>query len=182
MKKTFLYTVFEKDKALFVLFSLFILGQLFFTVKGVETFPFLHWGMYSGKMEKVDSVQVFDINIGGQQVPISKLPDAQAALLSSSLAWYTTLKQNSYYDSTDRVLQARFGSMSPAFRSYAADKLINNKRTVMRYEPWLFHYLSDMRLVQNSTMLVQGKTFVYNSDFTLHEVAAKPIITYAAFD
>jgi hypothetical protein len=182
MKQLFLSTVFEKDKPLFVLFLMFMAGQLFFTLKGVETFPFLHWGMYSAKVERVDSIKVYDISIGGQHVPLTRLPDPQKALLSSSLAWFSQLKSDGYYDSTGKVVQSRFGKMSPALLLYAEGKLINNKRTITRYEPWLFHYLSDMRLVQNSTMLVQEKTFTYNKDYSLREVSSKPIITYAAFE
>ena len=36
---------------------LFLLGQLFFTVKGVESYPFFHFGMYSAQLSGTTHIE-----------------------------------------------------------------------------------------------------------------------------
>ncbi|MCU0328588.1 MAG: hypothetical protein MUE53_06320 [Chitinophagales bacterium] len=46
---------------LFLSILLFITTQIYFTIKGVERYPFIHYGMYSGYFAAQDSFEVLEI-------------------------------------------------------------------------------------------------------------------------
>jgi hypothetical protein len=53
----------QRDKRLFLIFLVFIAGQTVFIVKGVETFPFWNYGMYSASVQKPKQLEVKKIII-----------------------------------------------------------------------------------------------------------------------
>jgi hypothetical protein len=75
MHNYFLFKVYLKSKVLFYISILFVVSQLFFTYKGVETFPFIHYGMYSELNQFSDTVTIVEIHnkINNQKMNIDKL-------------------------------------------------------------------------------------------------------------
>ncbi len=51
------------DPKLFLLFLLFVVGQIFFTYKGVETLPFFNYGMYSAPLAKAETIEHYRLII-----------------------------------------------------------------------------------------------------------------------
>jgi hypothetical protein len=108
MNKTYLGKLLEYDKPLFVVIILFILGQLFFTFKGVETFPFLNYGMYSEKMPACDSQTVYQLTICGQRVNITSLTDCEKDITLNSIQQYDRLKQSNGKEKEEETIDHRF--------------------------------------------------------------------------
>jgi len=180
-RRLFLSTVLQNDKPLFVAIVLFIAGQIYFTNKGVETFPFLHYGMYSAPAKKSDSLEVVRLIIDKQPVKISSLPDAQKAFVESSFNLYKGLQQNSNYDRIEKVVRQRFyNKLSSEKYNIVLTAIANDSTAIAKYPKWLFQYLADMRLVQNATMQASVVQVRYNSNFYLDSIGGKQIFYYAA--
>ena len=82
---TFLYRVFQSDKKLFVVFTVYVLGVLYFALRQREEFPFLLYGMYSLKEESKPLYITYQIAIDGKILETTKLKDAKSELITSSL-------------------------------------------------------------------------------------------------
>jgi hypothetical protein len=150
-QRTFLYRVWQKDKLLFTLFALFILGQLFFTYKGVENTPFFHYGMYSATHPAHDSYTVYRIEIDTTPVLSG----------NNTISEYDGMKQQGFKDSLDKVISHRFsGSTAEKLRSV----LLNTAKMDTPYQKWLFSYIADMRMIETPYMSVYKQQVGYTTD------------------
>lgn len=61
MKSLFLIKLFKKSKLLFFSTVIFIVFQAFFTIRGIETFPFLNYGMYSELNQFPDTILIVNL-------------------------------------------------------------------------------------------------------------------------
>lgn len=173
--------VLQRDKLLFMVFVLFIAGQIFFTYKGVETFPFLHYGMYSAPVAKPDTLEVTELKVDSRGVAISSLPDAQKVFVESSFNWYKSMLQNNYYDSTEKVVRQRFKErLSETKYTAVFSAITNDSAAITKYPKWLFQYIADMRLVQNANMEAKAVKVQYKKDFSLDTISSTQVFYYAA--
>jgi hypothetical protein len=180
-RKIFLLDVLQKDKLLFVVFILFVIGQVFFTYKGVETFPFLHYGMYSAPVAKPDTLEVTELKVDSRRVAISSLPDAQKSFVESSFNWYNEMLQNNNNDTTEKVVRQRFkGRLSEAKYSAVLSTITNDSAAIIKYPKWLFQYIADMRLVQNANMEARTMKVQYKKDFSLDTISSTQVFYYAS--
>lgn len=74
----FWYNCFQRDKLLCCFFLVFIAGQAFFTIKGIETFPFWNYGMYSEKSSKPEILEQKKLIINDQVYDLNKAPFSKA--------------------------------------------------------------------------------------------------------
>jgi hypothetical protein len=160
----FLVNVFRESKWLFSVFVLFIVGQLFFTLKGVETFPFLNWGMYSTKPE--GTARVYTIELDEQKVKLSDLVDCRRQLVEGSLAKYEELISNNFYEKEKSVIEKRALNF-PLFidKKTFENALLNDSAVINKYPYWLIGTLADMRMVKTPVIKVtsNAKTIIdYN--------------------
>jgi len=164
MNKTYLGKLLEYDKPLFVVIILFMLGQLFFTIKGVETFPFLNYGMYSEKMPACDSQTVYQLTICGQRVNITSLTNCEKDITLNSIQQYDRLKQSNGKEKEEETIDHRFkGKVSESTLVGIKAKLLNSPSAIERYPKWLMKYLADMRMVNSSTLNLSKATLTYDS-------------------
>ncbi len=161
LQQTFLYRVYEKDKTLFSLFVLFILGQLFFTYKHVENTPFFHFGMYSAIHHPHDRYTVYNITVDQNKVRSLDFADSQRELVYNTISAYDGLKQMHFKDSLDKVISKRFsGSMAAGARV----ALLNTAEMDTPYQKWLFQYVADMRMVKTPVIEVSKQHISYQPD------------------
>jgi hypothetical protein len=166
-RKTFLYGVYEKDKLLFTFFSLFILGQIFFTYKHVENTPFFHFGMYSAIHQPHDSYTVYNITVDKTPVRSTDFFDSQREIVYNTISTYDGLKQMGFKDSLDKVITHR---LSGSKAEYARAVLLNNAGMDTPYQKWLFSYIADMRMVKTPTMEVSKQHVAYLPDGKLKTI------------
>lgn len=161
LRKTFLYRVFERDKTLFALFVLFILGQVFFTYKQVENTPFFHYGLYSAMHHAHESYTVYNITIDKNPVKSRDFPDGQREVVYNTIALYDRLKQLGFKDPLDKVISKRLSGHSA---EYARSVLLNNAKMDTAYQKWLFQYIADMRMVKTPVIEVGKRQVSYRPD------------------
>lgn len=181
MKNTYLYQLFSYSKPAFVAVVLFIIGQLFFTYKGVETFPFLNYGMYSAYYPPKDTFTTYSIFVDNTAIKISDQYDLTATILQSTLNRYAFLKENNYKDPLEKVIEKRFKNrLSPEQYSCMVDRLTNNETELKEYPKWLLDYIADYRLMNENKLTVLKNKTVYRSD-AVANIAADTLI-YFSYD
>ena len=164
MNKAYLGKLLNYDKPIFVVVVTFILLQLFFSFKGVETFPFLNYGMYSETMPNCDSQTVYQLTICGQRVHITSLTDCERDIVFNSIQHYDRLQQSMGKEKEEEVIDQRFrGKVSDYTLESIKSKLLNNMLAIERYPKWLMKYLADMRMVNSSTLNLSKATLTYDS-------------------
>lgn len=104
----FLARVYRKSKPLFWALVLFIIGQGFFTWKGVDTMPFYNWGMFSGRFPDKAQYEVLYINVDGRYVPLTRLPRTKLNVLEKAIRYYLLMEENGFRDGMDGVIESRF--------------------------------------------------------------------------
>lgn len=161
LKKTFLYRVYQTDRLLFGGFVLFLIGQLFFTYKGVETFPFLHYGMYSEVAKPKSTYTAYQIIIDGAEVKSGNFYDPQREIVYNSIAGYDRLKAAKFNDTLVKVIDNRF---SGALAARAKAALLNSPQMDTPYQRWLFQYIADMRLVKDPDIDINAQPFNYDAE------------------
>ena len=146
LSRTFLFRLFYKDKFLFGGFVCFIICQAFFTYKGVETFPILHYGMYSSICDAKRAYTVYEIAVDGVKVPSAHFFDSQREIVFNTIAAYDRLKADSFHDPFALVIHKRFAG---ATANKLDVRLLNNAAMDTPYQKWLLQYIADMRMVKN---------------------------------
>ena len=160
LRRSFLYRVFYKDISLFVGFLCFIVGQAFFTYKGVETFPFLHYGMYSSICEAKDTYTVYEVAVDGAKVPSAHFFDSQREVVFNTIAAYDKLKTDSFHDPLATIIHKRF---TGATAKELDASLLNTVAIDTPYQKWLLQYIADMRMVKNPIIDVYKNQVSYQS-------------------
>lgn len=135
MKNTFLSILWRQHKIGFIGALLFIIGQIFFTYKGVETVPFFNYGMYSSPISAQTSYTVAKLYQGEQQVPLSSITKAPS-VLQYQLNYYHHLQQYQYIDPISKTIDQRFGKL-PKFSIYLKEQLLTPKANLIHFETWL---------------------------------------------
>ena len=177
----FLVQLWRNDKWLFIVALFFVSGQAFFTYKGVETFPFLHWGMYSAPVTLPDTCSVVSFKIDKEPIRISELADGQKMMVEGSFNWYKKLRQQHNFDSTAVVVKSRFyGKITDSNYQKVLAGLTNDSSAIAAYPKWLFQYLADMRLVQDANMEARIVQVRYNQNFQLDTIVSHQAFYYAA--
>ncbi len=59
---------------------LFLLGQFFFTVKGVESYPFFHFGMYSAQLSSTMQIELHRVYYQNKDITAELNPIARYQL------------------------------------------------------------------------------------------------------
>jgi hypothetical protein len=134
MKNSYFFKVWQTNKLLFGGLILFVLGQLFFSYKQVETLPFFNYGMYSQPIQKqalYTTVSIYDEN----NQYINLYEKKATRFWQYQLAYYTRFIEQNSQDPTLQTIQSRFGQTS--FSNYLALYLTNNKRSGPKFPEFL---------------------------------------------
>jgi hypothetical protein len=166
MKETYLYKLYRADKLLFYAIAVFILGQLFFTIKGVETFPWLNYGMYSQPVTTVKQpLTVYNIKIGGNSISYNKLLDPQREMVFSSLAYYDNLNNPTGDEQrVEKVIDDRLKSkLNTTQLAFVKSRLLNNAAVKDKYPIWLLRYIGDMRMLDVASIQIERSAVNYSA-------------------
>jgi hypothetical protein len=85
LQNSFLFRLFRRDKLIFTLVMLYVVGVLYHVLKQREEFPFFLYGMYSLKEPTRDNYVTYSVTIDTQQMRYAKLRDAQRELVGTTL-------------------------------------------------------------------------------------------------
>lgn len=142
IRRTFLFRLYETDKWLFVLLVAFILMQMLFTFKGVETLPFFNYGMYSAKQFPQEEYHAIAIDWNDSTGEVSKVRTLPVDYLSSVVSYYAMLKEEKFHDPNDETVQRRFKGLPGTIRNQIIfQRLENTHGDEALFFSWLCRYL-----------------------------------------
>jgi len=132
------------NRKVFFCVSLFIVLQLFFTYKGVQTIPFFNYGMYSEPAKenpiyekyilKLDG-EVLDFNNNGNPVNID--------FLYKNLKLYKELKDPNYKNVVLKAIENRFKyRVSKTTFDRLVEKIWNNNENIRAFPYWLNNFIA----------------------------------------
>jgi len=152
LKNTFLVRLFNKDKLLFGLIAVYILGVLYYVSRQREEFPFLLYGMYSLKEKPRETYSTYSIQVDDQEIKYGKLRDSQRELITSTL-------DNAIPLIVDRKLSAEDET---------------------KFKAWLMNYCMDMRMAGDSKMDIYKLTCDYDSSGQVKVLKKELVYSYVA--
>lgn len=135
MRPTYLQQLWQHDRFLGLVLLLFISGQVFFIYKGVETFPFVHFGMYAQPAKADGPYTQTTIRLGGGQgtyLPLKQV--GQPIFWEYQLRYYAQLRQQFPSNAPLRTtIHKRFQSF-PFLEQWAYKQLCNDVDHLYRLE------------------------------------------------
>ena len=139
----YLQKLFVHSKKLFFLFTIFCLLQLFFTYKGIETFPFFNFGMYSEKKPPIEIYEGVIIKTDGKIFNYSSLPSLNKEMLIEPLVRYSELKKKHFIDEPLlSAVEKRFKTrISNENYEYCLGHLTNSVKDTIAFQQWFKNYL-----------------------------------------
>ena len=161
MKQNYFLELWRKDRLVFLLIIFFVSAQLFFTVMGVETFPFVHWGMYSEIQHPKNDFTVYKVIAGNESVKLSGMIDCKKSLVTHSLEKYDELVSSSFREKEEAVISKR--ATLTGNENFLRSKILNDSVQVKKYPLWLLQYLADMRLLQQPKIEIQKMNVRYEN-------------------
>jgi len=142
----------QTDRKLFVVISVYLVGLLWYAANRREEFPFLLYGMYSMKEYPQTEYSSYIIKVAGKDVPYTRLWDTQKEMIVSPL-WH-------------------------AMDLYGNNELDSKKLTEL--QQWLFRYIADMRFVEDNTLQVYKTTCFYDEAGNLKVKTTTKVMEYDA--
>ena len=177
-RETYLGKVFLHSKLLFSVIVLFVVFQIFFTYKGVESFPFLNYGMYSEYFSPNTKNTCYQISIDNQPIKLTDQWDLERSIIESTLGYYDGLKSNNFQDTLSKVIDRRFKYLvDTKFYNYLNASLLNDKNKVATYPRWLMQYMADMRMVNQPKIVVLKNTVDFKEN-ALQLIQSDTLINY----
>ena len=152
LKNTFLFRLFDKDKLLFAVISIYMAGVLYHALRQREEFPFFLYGMYSLKEKPKDAYVTYSVKVDDTEIKFAKLRDAQRELITTTL------------DNAVPLLEE--GKLS--------------KENENRFKSWLMNYCLDMRMPSDSRMDVFKLSCNYDSAGQVKILKKELVYSYVA--
>lgn len=134
-QRTYMFQLWRQDRRLGLIIGGLLLGQVFFMWKGVETFPFYHYGMYAAPAPTHRTYSTTHIRFDdgmGSMVPLRRL--GNPTFWEYQLAYYTQLRQQVPLQGTLKAtIHQRFYRF-PNLEKRAYSYLCNDSVTLVQLE------------------------------------------------
>jgi hypothetical protein len=153
----FLQQVYKHSKWLFVLFVAFMVAQLFINYKhGMVATPFLHYGMYSQRMQVQPSYGVFEVRVNGIMLQGKDYSAQEWDKIILPLRYYGNTKASNqlYVSEINRLMNAVH--LTPQQERFVqqcnAEEFLN----------WYSRYLATIIHAPVQQLDVRYRTYIYN--------------------
>lgn len=170
----FIYHAFRQSKLIGTTIVLFIILQLFFTIKGVETFPFNNYGMYSHRYQPKDTFQFFTFHgHNGDPKGVNDFSEGYLTL-NQSFRGYMTILENQGIDTITGVINSRFkDKVSDDLLVYLTRSIANQKDKWGRYPVWAKNYFK--KLYNEELFCVLRQQVYYTNEYSLLQIKADTV-------
>lgn len=162
--------LYSHSRKLFFAVLAFCLLQVFFTYKGIETFPFFNYGMYSEKLLPNRAARGIKIIADGEPFDCSSLPSLNKEMLLCPLSCYSSLKQDNFNDS--KIKKAIAARCSKYFSENSflrlSDRLTNSAQDTAAFQSWFKKYLETSSGRNYKNIEVYSLNFKYENNILVH--------------
>jgi len=165
MKNSYFSILWQNNKLLFFLVVGFILGQIFFSYKSVETVPFFNYGMYSSDCNSQELYPTVSLYKNEKRIPLDQLAPSPI-FLEYQLRNYARLIDQDSFDYVKVTIYNRFGRES-ALSEYLIKYLTNAPSAIEALPDWIERWTGEkdisirkdyFKWVNSSFKLVSSKT------------------------
>ena len=167
----FLYKVLKESRGLFFVFLAFVLFQIFFTILGIENFPFLNWGMYSAPANKAVNYEVLIISVNKEGFNYTKEPQMTVDMLITPIFKYEILRENGGTQEPFFLKRLSFmESVVPVRVSVYFKRKMNEVNDPLRKEKlerWAVRYIEEITGEEVQSLQVVKALFRYSDDNSL---------------
>ena len=156
MKKTFLYRVYQHNRKLFYLLTVFAVLTVFANLLGDEVTPFFVWGMYSEKEKPVQHVELLKTTINDTAVVncYDYSNGDTRFYLGSPLSYFKKIKDNNNQDPTISFLQTKLHQQYDLIRPLERS-LFNTGPQQQAFLSWYVRYLQQVTSVPVKSLRVE---------------------------
>lgn len=142
MRNNFLKYCWKKSRLFSLGLFCFVLLQLFFSYKSVETFPFLNYGMYSAAIAQQDSLGLLQVRVDGHLMDADACGAISADFLNYNLHYYHSWRASHFSVPIRRTIQKRLSRFLTVEQlDYCEDQLANLPKDEQAFSEWLKRYL-----------------------------------------
>lgn len=171
MAQLFLVRLFKINKPLFWGVILFILGQIYFTYKGVETFPFFNYGMYSARFEHQDTLTEYRIYINQELLNKKETKSINLSFIKNNIEYYDQLKNNQFHDLNEKTINDKV--QNDWLKKTLQQSIINNGNTIESFPNWLHSYLEKRTQQQINSLVVINEKHLITTQKTINDTLIK---------
>lgn len=144
---------------LFWILMLFIAGQVFFMIKGIENIPFFLYNMYGQDHPAKDSNVVFLVKTNEGYFNHKNLSNREQELLLNSVSYYVNLKHDG--DGITQSIQKRFANkINATGLDNLTNRLSNGSKALTDFPQWWGRYFQSVsKNKYNSVSVI--KSYIY---------------------
>jgi hypothetical protein len=146
----FLQQLYKEWRLLFWIVIAFIIGQCYFTYKGVKNVPFFLYYMYGQKHPKQQSIDVLLIKTSQGYYNHQQLSGREQELLLNTVNLYTNLKTKG--DGTVINIDNRF--INPDVKQYLYKMMCNDSTALQQFPQWWGNYFKQVSHISNDSVSV----------------------------
>ena len=140
--RLFLPRVYKTSPLLAICMLIGGIFQGFFTYKGVNTFPFMNYGMYSEPVRAQSGFELVKIRANGVDFRINSLPHIAQDMLLTNIRYYQQLEKSGFRDGLENLVNSRLkGRINDSLLAYCVQQLCNQKVDNIRFNAWLNRFL-----------------------------------------
>ena len=165
MGSSYLWKAYHYSKPLFAFFIIAMLGQGFFSYKGVQTLPFFNYGMYSEVLSSENSSVLYEISLGDSIIPFNTLSYFPEDYVQGSIHFYHELQKTDFQDPIIETIQNRFYEKIPApMYDHVLSSLSNDWAAHKNFPRWLLKIMNDATGLKESKISVAAVSCEFRSE------------------
>ena len=162
MRSSYLWKAYHYSKPLFAFLIIAILGQVFFSYKGVQTLPFFNYGMYSEVLSSKHPHIIYEISLGDSIISINSLSYFPEDYVLGSIQLYHELQRENFQDPIIETIRKRFYACLPRpIYSNTVSSLSNDWTVQKTFPSWLLEIMNDATGMQENTLSVSAVTYEF---------------------
>lgn len=160
-QQLFFIKLWNTSKVLFIGVLLFVLGQAFFTYKGILNFPFFPFEMYAHPQPTPRKSSLYHIYINGKTLNYTELPNWTEGNILNTIKFYQKYQAGNNWART--VWLQRFSKPDTDFKELIYNRLVPSPSQVDRYPEWLASYIQELTNTSVVNLKVIQKTYLYEN-------------------
>ncbi|MCB9033353.1 MAG: hypothetical protein H6553_05915 [Chitinophagales bacterium] len=160
----FIVRLWKSSKLLSILIIVFCIFQLIFSLKRIQSFPWLTWDMYSRTQHIPQQITQREFYINDSLLNIVALSNWQEEVVKNSYSYYSAMKKNNFQPIFTEAFDSRTRFLNDKTKSCVYENLYNIKAEIKDYPNWLKRYLSSIKKEKIHTITVKERIFVLENN------------------
>lgn len=161
IEKLYIVKLWRTSKFLFASILLFVIGQAFFTYKGILNFPFFPFEMYGHPTSKTEEIGLTEVYVNNHLLDYTSLPDWTEGTILNTSKFY-----NRYQTGNNWAMKAwntRFGRPDTDFKKLIYYRLVPSEAQIATYPQWLADYIAEQAQISADSVRIFKKYYHYDN-------------------